>query len=147
MVNYTYTFDNFAQFNSVFLKMREHIKNKNYNYNFIDVSSPYAITPRTEDFYGKKPYLQIGGINSQEGEGENKWTLSIRKLTHLNKNEKDELTDVFDKYILEARENENLEYEAFLEFLLKLHNNIEGGCGNILLDDFDKHDVRILQHI
>ena len=152
MVFRTYTFDNFAQFNSVFEKMRTHLRNKNYNYSYIDVSPPYAITElRCEN--GKKPYLQVGGINSQEGEGENKWTLSIRRLTNLNENELDELTDVFDKYIIEAREKtKDLEQDwaretckeiKWLEYLLDLHKIIEGDCMNILVIDYDMHSVEI----
>jgi len=142
MVNYCYTLDDYSHFNTAFLKMRRYMKNKNYIHNTMNICMPYAITQRGEEFFKKLPYLEIGGINSQKGEGENKWTLSIRKITHLTEQEQDEIQEYFDKIILETRENKNmLDIDPKLLFVINFNKNI---TGDLVIGDYDKDEFVIV---
>ena len=104
MVNYTYAFKTQTAAATAYAMTKKYLNSNGCEGNWVDMSSPYGITQRSPDHkeilvggrMRRAPYIQMGGINSRD---QYKYQVSIRALTHLSDEDKNEVVDTFDRII------------------------------------------------
>jgi len=104
MVNITYAFKTQTAAATAYAMMKTYLNSKGWEGNWVDMSSPFGITQRSPDHkeilvggqMRRAPYIQMGGINTRD---EYKYQVSIRALTHLSEEDRNEVVDTFDRTI------------------------------------------------
>ena len=116
MVNITYAFKSQTAAATAYSMIKKYLNSKGWEGNWVDMSCPYGITQRStthkEIMVGgrmrRAPYIQMGGINAHD---QFKYQVSIRALTHLTDEDREQVADTFDRIITECN-NDELELDT-----------------------------------
>ena len=136
MVNYTYAFKTQTAAATAYAMTKKYLNSKGWEGNWVDMSSPYGITQRSPDHkeivlggrLRRAPYIQMGGINTRD---EYKYQVSIRALTHLSEEDRNEVVDTFDRTIKSCMDmvvrhlDKNDENIKMMYIWLELHKHQE----------------------